>query len=166
MNLVYKVSDRPKFVQLIIFAFQQLLAILAATIAVPAITNGAISQSFGEENAIFMTQSAALFGAGVGTIVYLLFTKFKSPVFLGSSFAFLGSMAAAFSGAATAGATANLGFAGLVIGAGFAGLVYVVIALFVKIGGVKWVSKLMPPVVIGPTVASGFPWPATPSATR
>ena len=153
MNLVYKVSDRPKFVQLIIFAFQQLLAILAATIAVPAITNGAISQSFGEENAIFMTQSAALFGAGVGTIVYLLFTKFKSPVFLGSSFAFLGSMAAAFSGAATAGATANLGFAGLVIGAGFAGLVYVVIALFVKIGGVKWVSKLMPPVVIGPTVA-------------
>ncbi len=141
MNLVYKVNDKPKFGQLIIFAFQQLLAILAATIAVPAIIGHG------------MSQSAALFGAGVGTIVYLLFTKFKSPVFLGSSFAFLGSMGAAFAGAATSGATENLGFAGLVIGAAFAGLVYVVIALFVKIGGVNWVRKLMPPVVIGPTVA-------------
>ena len=141
MNLVYKVNDRPRFLQLIVFAFPPLLAILAATIAVPAIIGHG------------MSQSAALFGAGVGTIVYLLFTKFKSPVFLGSSFAFLGSMGAAFSGAATAGATENLGFAGLLIGAVFAGLVYVIIALFVKIGGVSWVRKLMPAVVIGPTVA-------------
>ena len=137
MNLVYKVNDRPKFVQLIVFAFQQLLAILAATIAVPSIVGNG------------MSQSAALFGAGVGTIVYLLFTKFKSPVFLGSSFAFLGSMFAAFSGAASV----SIGYAGLIIGAIFAGLVYVVIAIFVKIGGVGWVRKLMPPVVIGPTVA-------------
>ena len=60
---------------------------MAATIAVPAIIGHG------------MSASAALFGAGVGTIVYLLFTRFKSPVFLGSSFAFLGSMAAAFAGA-------------------------------------------------------------------
>ena len=96
-----------------------------------------------------MSQSAALFGAGVGTIVYLLFTKFKSPVFLGSSFAFLGSMFAAFGGAASA----SVGYAGLIIGAIFAGLVYVVIAIVVKFAGVKWIGKLMPPVVIGPTVA-------------
>ncbi len=153
MNLIYKVNDRPKFGQIIIFAFQQLLAILAATIAVPSITNGTIASMYGEESTIMMSQSAALFGAGVGTLVYLCFTRFKSPVFLGSSFAFLGSMAAAFTGAATAGATAYLGFAGLVIGAAFAGLVYVVIALFVKLGGIGWVYKLMPPVVIGPTVA-------------
>ena len=152
MNLVYKVNDKPKFGQLIVFALQQLLAILAATIAVPAITNGTIKTVFGD-GAFMMSQSAALFGAGVGTIVYLLFTKFKSPVFLGSSFAFLGSMAAAFSGAATAGATENLGFAGLIIGAAFAGLVYVIIAVIVKAFGVHWVRKLMPPVVIGPTVA-------------
>ncbi len=154
MNLVYKVNDRPKFPQLIVFAFQQLLAILAATIAVPAITNGTITDPnvFGE-GAFLMSQSAALFGAGIGTIVYLLFTRFKSPVFLGSSFAFLGSMAAAFTGAATAGATEALGFAGLIIGAAFAGLVYVVIAIIVKVAGVRWISKLMPPVVIGPTVA-------------
>ena len=148
MNLVYKVNDRPKVNQLIIFAFQQLLAILAATIAVPAITNGTIIKTFGE-NAPLMSQSAALFGAGVGTIVYLVFTKFKSPVFLGSSFAFLGSMAAAFAGALSVSA----GYAGLIIGAVLAGLVYAVIAIIVKFAGVKWISKLMPPVVIGPTVA-------------
>ena len=150
MNLVYKVNDRPKFPQLIVFAFQQLLAILAATIAVPAITNGTITDPnvFGE-GAFLMSQSAALFGAGIGTIVYLLFTRFKSPVFLGSSFAFLGSMFAAFGGAASA----SVGYAGLIIGAIFAGLVYVVIAIVVKFAGVKWIGKLMPPVVIGPTVA-------------
>lgn len=58
-------------------------------------------------------------------------------------------MLAAFAG----GVSANLGFAGLLIGAAFAGLVYVVIALVVKIAGVKWINTLMPPVVIGPTVA-------------
>ena len=137
MNLVYGVKDKPKFGQMLVFAFQQVLAILAATIAVPAIIGNG------------MSQAAALFGAGVGTIVYQLLTKFKSPVYLGSSFAFLGSMAAAFAG----GVSAALGFAGLLIGAVFAGLVYVVIAIAVKFAGVKWINKLMPPVVIGPTVA-------------
>ena len=96
MELIYDVQDKPKFRELIVFAFQQLLAILAATIAVPAIIGNG------------MSQSAALFGAGVGTLVYLLFTKFKSPVFLGSSFAFIGSMFAAFGGAASAGAGTSI----------------------------------------------------------
>ena len=137
MNLIYGVNDKPKFGQMLIFAFQQVLAILAATIAVPSIIGNG------------MSQSAALFGAGIGTLVYQLFTKFKSPVFLGSSFAFIGSMFAAFGGAASASA----GYAGLIIGAAFAGLVYVIIALVVKFVGVNWINKLMPPVVIGPTVA-------------
>ncbi len=137
MNLIYGIKDKPKFSQMLIFAFQQVLAILAATIAVPAIIGNG------------MSQAAALFGAGVGTIVYQLFTKFRSPVFLGSSFAFLGSMGAAFAGAASASA----GFAGILLGAVFAGLVYVVIAAVVKFAGVKWINKLMPPAVIGPTVA-------------
>ena len=136
-NLVYGVKDRPPFARLIVFALQQLLAILAATIAVPAIVGNG------------MSQSAALFGAGVGTIVYLLFTRFKSPVFLGSSFAFLGSMAAAFAGAATV----EMGYLGLIIGAILAGLVYVVFALIEKFAGSKWIDKIMPAVVIGPTVA-------------
>ena len=136
-NLVYGIHDRPKFNKLVIFAIQQLLAIIAATIAVPAIVGNG------------MSASAALFGAGVGTIVYQLFTKFRSPVFLGSSFAFIGSMSAAFAGATSM----SLGYLGLVLGALFAGLVYVIIALVVKYVGVKWIAKLMPPVVIGPTVA-------------
>ncbi len=137
MKLVYDINDKPKFGQLLIFAFQQLLAIMAATIAVPAIVGNG------------MSASAALFGAGAGTIVYQLFTKFKSPVFLGSSFAFIGSILAAFAGAASA----AKGFLGIILGAVFAGLVYVVIAVIVKIAGVNWINKLMPPVVIGPTVA-------------
>ncbi|MBQ1892965.1 MAG: uracil-xanthine permease [Clostridia bacterium] len=137
MNLIYNVKDKPKFGQCIVFAFQQLLAIMAATIAVPAIVGNG------------MSASAALVGAGVGTIVYQLFTRFRSPVFLGSSFAFLSSMFAAFAGAASM----SVGYLGLIIGAFFAGLVYVVIALIVKAVGVKWISKLMPAVVIGPTVA-------------
>ena len=137
MNLIYNVKDKPKFGQMLVFAFQQVLAILAATIAVPGIVGNG------------MSQSAALFGAGVGTLVYQLFTQFKSPVFLGSSFAFIGSMFAAFGGAASASA----GYAGILLGACFAGLVYVVIALVVKKVGVQWINKLMPPVVIGPTVA-------------
>ncbi|MBQ6543986.1 MAG: uracil-xanthine permease [Clostridia bacterium] len=137
MNLIYGVKDKPKAGQIIVFAFQQLLAILAATIAVPSIIGNG------------MSQSAALFGAGVGTLVYLLFTQFKSPVFLGYSLAFIGSMFAAFAGAASTGA----GYMGLIIGAVFAGLVYVVIAIIVKIAGVAWINKLMPAVVIGPTVA-------------
>ena len=137
MNLVYGVKDRPRPGQIIVFAIQQLLAILAATIAVPSIVGNG------------MSQSAALFGAGVGTLIYLLFTRFRSPVFLGSSFAFLGSMFAAFAG----GVSVSVGYAGLLIGAVLAGLVYVVIALIVKVAGVSWINKLMPPVVIGPTVA-------------
>lgn len=137
MKLTYNVNDRPKFGQLLLFGLQQLLAILAATIAVPSIIGNG------------MSQSAALFGAGVGTIVYLLFTKFRSPVFLGSSFAFIGSMFAAFAGAASA----QAGHAGLILGALFAGLVYVIIAIVIKLAGVRWINKLMPAVVIGPTVA-------------
>ena len=137
MKLAYQVNDKPKFGQVLIFALQQLLAILAATIAVPAI--------IGND----MSPSAALFGAGVGTLIYLLFTRFKSPVFLGSSFAFLGSMFAAFAG----GVSMSLGYLGLILGAAFAGLVYVVIAIIVKLVGVEWINKLMPAVVIGPTVA-------------
>ena len=137
MKLIYKVEDKPQFHHLVIFAFQQLLAIMAATIAVPLIIKNG------------MNTAAALFGAGVGTLVYVAFTRKKSPVFLGSSFAFIGSMSAAFAGATTVAA----GYVGLIIGAAFAGLVYVVIALFIERIGVDWVNRIMPPVVIGPTVA-------------
>ena len=141
MNLIYGIKDKPKFGQVVLFAIQQLLAIMAATIAVPAVVNSSCGTA--------LTASAAIFGAGMGTFVYLLFTKSASPVFLGSSFAFIGSMMSAFSGAASMAA----GCWGLIIGAFMAGLVYVVLAIVIKICGVAWIDKLMPPVIIGPTVA-------------
>ena len=137
MKLYYDIKDKPKFGQMLIYALQQLLAIMAATLVVPIIIGNG------------MQPTAALFGAGIGTLIYVLFTKAKSPVFLGSSFAFLGSMAAAFAGAVSV----EAGYAGIIIGAIFAGLVYVVIALIVKFAGVNWIDKLMPKQVIGPTVA-------------
>ncbi len=130
-NLVYDVNDRPPLSKVFIFGLQQLLAIMAATIAVPTIIG------------LPMQIPAALLGAGVGTFVYLLFTKFKSPVFLGSSFAFLGSLGVAI----------LYGYCGIIVGSIFAGLVYIVLAIIVKFVGTDWIAKLMPPVVIGPTVA-------------
>ena len=130
-QLVYDVNDRPPFGKMLVFAFQQVLAIMAATIAVPTIIG-------------LPTQiPAAILGAGIGTIVYLLFTKFKSPVIISSSFAFLSSLSTALA----------FGYCGVILGAVLAGLVYVVLAIIIKFAGSKWVSKLMPPVIIGPTVA-------------
>ena len=129
-NLVYDIHDKPKFSNLVLLAFQQLLAILAATIAVPTIIG------------IPAQIPAAIFGAGVGTLVYQLFTRFRSPVFLGSSFAFLSSLSVALA----------YGYCGIVLGSVIAGAVYIVLALIIHFVGTKWVSKLMPPVIIGPTV--------------
>ncbi|MBQ6902828.1 MAG: uracil-xanthine permease [Oscillospiraceae bacterium] len=137
MKMIFDVESKPRFGQLVVFAIQQMLAIMAATIAVPMIIGNGL------------TPAAAMFGAGAGTIIYQLFTKFKSPVFLGSSFAFIGSMFAAFAG----GVSMSLGYVGLILGAVFAGLVYVIIAAVIKAVGVNWINKLMPAVVIGPTVA-------------
>ena len=137
MELLYKVKDRPSPGKLIVFAFQQLLSILAGTITLPLIVGNG------------MSQSAALLGACLGTLVYLLITKFKSPVFLGSSFTYLGSMTAAFAGAATA----AIGYLGLLIGAVLAGLVYVFLSILTHFIGTKWIDKIMPPVIIGPVVA-------------
>ena len=137
MKLIYGVKDKPKFGQMIIFAIQQLLAIMTATLVVPVIIGNG------------MSPAAALVGAGVGTLFYVICTKAKSPVFLGSSFAFINSMFAAFAG----GVSMSLGYLGLIIGALFAGLIYVIIAIIVKFAGVNWINKLMPAAVIGPTVA-------------
>ncbi len=130
-KLIYDIGDKPKFGQLLVFALQQVLAILAATIAVPTII-GLPAQI-----------PAAILGAGIGTLIYQLFTKFKSPVFLGSSFAFLSSLSVAVA----------YGYCGIVLGSVVAGLVYVVIAIIIHFTGTAWVDKLMPPIIIGPTVA-------------
>ncbi len=130
-KLVYDIHDKPKFGQMLIFALQQMLAILAATILVPQIIG------------LPLQTPAAILGAGIGTLIYQLFTKFKSPVFLGSSFAFLGSL----------GVAVAYGYCGILLGSIVAGLVYVVIAILIHFVGTGWLNKLLPPVIIGPTVA-------------
>ena len=132
MKLVYDIHQKPPIGKNLVFAFQQLLAIMAATLLVPVLV--------GTE---YMSQPAALAGAGFGTIFYLLVTKRKSPVFLGSSFAFISPLCGAVA----------FGYMGVFLGALFAGLVYVIIALIIAKTGSAWVNRLLPPVVIGPTVA-------------
>jgi len=136
MKLVYEVSDRPPFGKTVVFALQQMIAIMAATLLVPMLVS-----SFGLE----ADPAAALFGAGIGTLVYIMFTKKKSPVFLGSSFTFLGAYAASIG--------QNFGYLGIIVGVFFAGMVYVIIGLIIKAAGSSWVNKLMPAVIIGPIVA-------------
>lgn len=136
MQLTYGIKDRPKFGKNLVFAFQQMIAIMAATLLVPILVSSV---------GLKCDPAAALFGAGAGSIVYLLFTRFKSPVFLGSSFTFLGALQAA--------ATQNYGYWGLIIGVTFAGLVYVIIALVIKFVGAGWIKKLLPHVIIGPVLA-------------
>ena len=135
MKLVYTTDQTPPLKKNLIYAFQQLLAIMAATLLVPILVDG---------TGTYMSQPAALCGAGFGTLFYLFIaTRKKSPVFLGSSFAFISPLASAVA----------FGFLGIFLGAVFAGLVYVIIALIIKATGSEWVNKLLPPVVIGPTVA-------------
>ena len=142
MKLLYSVEDKPKLSQTIIFAFQQMIAIMAATLLVPMLMS---SFQTGSGETLYFDPAAALFGAGIGSLVYIFFTKRKSPVFLGSSFTFLGAYAAILG--------QNYGYWGVILGILFAGLVYVVIALIIKAVGSRWVNKLMPAVIIGPIVA-------------
>lgn len=134
MQLTYKVNEKVPFGKNLVYAFQQVLAILAATVLVPILV---------DPNGTYLSQSSALIGAGVGTLVYLLFTRFKSPVFLGSSFAFITPLCTGV----------LYGYCGVILGSIFAGLVYVIIAIVIKKVGTEWLNKLMPPVIIGPTVA-------------
>lgn len=137
MKMIYQVEDKPKFKINLVSAFQQLLAIIAATLLVPTLV------TFSASNGVVMDPAAALFGAGIGTLVYVLCTRRRSPVFLGSSFAFIAPLIGATS----------FGYLGIILGAVFAGLVYVAVSIIVHFVGIKWVDRLLPPVIIGPTVA-------------
>ena len=134
MKLVYDVHQTPPLKKNLVYAFQQLLAIMAATLLVPVLVDPA---------GAYLSQPAALCGAGFGTLFYILMTQKKSPAFLGSSFAFIAPLSGAVA----------FGFMGIFLGAVFAGLVYAIIALVIRKTGSAWVNKLLPPVVIGPTVA-------------
>lgn len=141
MKLIYDIGDKPKTKETIVFAFQQMIAIMAATLLVPILMS---TYTMPDGTPLTFDPAAALFGAGIGSLVYIFFSKKRSPVFLGSSFTFLGAYQAVIG--------MNYGYWGVIIGVALAGLVYVVIALIIKVSGSAWVNRLMPAVIIGPII--------------
>ena len=133
-DLIYDVCDKVPLRKNIFFALQQVMSVIVATMLMPMLV---------DPEGLYLSQSAALVGAGVGTIVYLCFTRFRSPMFLGSSFGYVAPVTTALA----------FGYFGIILGAVFSGLVYVLLALIIKLVGVGWINKVMPAVVIGPVVA-------------
>ena len=135
-KMAYDIDEMPPLKEAIILAFQHLFAMFGATILVPILVNSATGKEV-------LTIPVALVTSGIGTLIYILCTKGKSPVYLGSSFAFITPIAAAYM---------KGGIGGAMTGIMAVGLVYCVIALIIKGVGKDWLEKLLPPVVIGPMI--------------
>ena len=135
-ELIYDTYEKPPVGQWIILSVQHIFAMFGATILVPLLVN----QAAGAE---VLTIPVALVTSGIGTLLYILCTKGKSPVYLGSSFAYITPIAVAFMKDGT-GAYATEIIA--------AGLIYIIIAMLIKFFGKAWIDKLLPPIVIGPMI--------------
>lgn len=135
-KMTYDIGDMPPIGKSIILAFQHLFAMFGATILVPILVNAAAGKEV-------LTIPVALVTSGIGTLIYIVCTKCKSPVYLGSSFAFIVPIAAAY---------AKGGISGAMTGVMAVGLLYVVVAVIIKFVGKTWLDKLLPPVVIGPMI--------------
>ena len=135
-KLLLDVNEKPTVAKWIILAIQHVFAMFGATILVPIMVNTAA----GEE---VLTIPVALVTSGIGTLIYILCTKGRSPVYLGSSFAFIAPLAAAY---------VKGGISGAMVGVMAVGLVYVIFAIIIRFIGKKWIDKLLPPVVIGPMI--------------
>jgi len=141
VNLKYDVNDKPPVWQWIILSLQHVFAMFGATVLVPILVNAGIAAAGVEGEALSI--AVALVTAGLGTLIYIACTKGKSPVFLGSSFAFISPIIAAY----VAG-----GISGAMTGIMVVGLVYVIVSLIIRFAGKKWIDKLLPPIVIGPMI--------------
>lgn len=135
-KMVIGISEKPPLAKWIILAIQHVFAMFGATILVPILVNSAAGETV-------LTIPVALVASGVGTLLYILCTKGKSPVYLGSSFAFITPMAAAY---------LKGGISGALTGVMVVGLIYMLVAIIIKFVGKNWLSKLLPPVVIGPMI--------------
>lgn len=130
-NLLLDANEKPKLGKWFALSFQHVFAMFSATVLVPILTGLPIS--------------VALFASGVGTLIYILCTKAKVPIYLGSSFAYITYIQ-------TASSASNGNFGSALTGLLVAGLIYVVVAIIIKFVGVNWLNKLLPPIVIGPTI--------------
>lgn len=148
-KLLLDVNERPGIFKWIILAFQHVFAMFGATVLVPILVNQGIAAAGVPGEALSI--AVALVTAGLGTLIYILCTKAKSPVFLGSSFAFISPIIAAYVAGASTGNPAD-GLAGAMTGIMVVGLVYLIVSILIRIIGKKWIDKLLPPVVIGPMI--------------
>ena len=135
-KLLLDVDEKPQLSKWIILALQHVFAMFGATILVPILVNSAAGETV-------LTIPVALVTSGIGTLIYILCTKGKSPVYLGSSFAFIAPLAAAF---------LKGGISGAMTGIMAVGLIYIIFAIIVKFIGKNWIDKLLPPIVIGPMI--------------
>ena len=135
-NLILDVNEKPSIGKWIILAIQHVFAMFGATILVPILVNSAAG-------AEVLTIPVTLVASGIGTLIYILCTKGKSPVYLGSSFAFIAPITAAY---------LKGGVSGAMTGIMAVGLIYVIFAVIIKLIGKNWLDKLLPPVVIGPMI--------------
>ena len=135
-KMLYDVNEKPPIAKWIILALQHVFAMFGATILVPILVNSAAGE-------VVLTIPVALVTSGIGTLIYIICTKGKSPVYLGSSFAFIAPLAAAF---------VKGGISGAMTGVMAVGLIYVIFAIIIKFAGKNWLDKILPPVVIGPMI--------------
>lgn len=135
-KMAYDINEFPPMGKAIVLAIQHVFAMFGATILVPILVNAAAGETV-------LTIPVALVTSGIGTLIYILCTKGKSPVYLGSSFAFITPIAAAY---------LKGGITGAMTGIMAVGLIYILIAIIIKFVGKDWLEKLLPPVVIGPMI--------------
>ena len=135
-KMLLDVNDKPPVLKWILLSLQHVFAMFGATILVPILVNSAAGSNV-------LSIPVALVSSGIGTLIYIVCTKGKSPVYLGSSFAFITPMIVGF---------ANAGKAGVFSAIMAVGLVYVLVALIIKLVGKKWLNKLLPPIIVGPMI--------------
>lgn len=149
-KLLLDVNEKPSIWQWIILSFQHLFAMFGATVLVPILVNQGIAASGIEGEALSI--AVALVTSGIGTLIYILCTRAKSPVYLGSSFAFISPIIAAYIAGASATGNPADGVGAAMTGIMVVGLVYVIVSLIIRFIGKKWIDRLLPPVVIGPMI--------------
>ena len=135
-KMLLDVNDKPPLLKWLLLSLQHVFAMFGATILVPILVNKAAGSEV-------LSIPVALISSGIGTLIYIVCTKGKSPVYLGSSFAFITPMIVAF---------AKSGKESVFTGIMAVGLVYVLVALIIKAVGKKWINKLLPPIVVGPMI--------------
>ncbi len=135
-KMVLDVNEKPTIAKWIILALQHVFAMFGATILVPILVNAQAGETV-------LTIPVALATSGIGTLIYILCTGGKSPVYLGSSFAFIAPIVAAY---------LKGGISGAMTGIMVVGLIYVIVAIIIRFIGKSWINKLLPPVVIGPMI--------------